>query len=80
MAHRDTELSQPENRSNLEKQLELKLSRIIPEPFIYSVTYSGHLEGLYIGLDTQTLASKRHFSSFLFLVVFQQKIRRSSNQ
>ena len=32
------------------------------------------------GLGAQTLASKNHFSSFLFSVVFQQKISLSSDQ
>ena len=35
--------------------------------------YQGHLVGQYTGLDIQILAPKKHFSSFLFSVVFNKK-------
>ena len=39
-----------------------------------AVTYLGRFRDQYTGLGAQTLAPKKHFSSFLFSVVFQQKI------
>ena len=45
-----------------------------------SVFYSGRLGDRYTAWGIHTLASKNHFSSFLFSVVFQQKIRWSSDQ
>ena len=40
-----------------------------------SVTYSGRLGDRYTAWGIHTLASKNHFPSFLYSVVFQQKIR-----
>ena len=45
-----------------------------------SVAYSGWLGDWYTGLGAQSLTIKKHFSSFLFSVVFQQKICWSSDQ
>ena len=42
--------------------------------YTYTVTYSGRLGDWYTGLGAPTLTPERHFSSFLFSVVFQQKI------
>ena len=39
-----------------------------------AVTYSGRLGDWYTSLGTQTQALKKHFSSFLFSVILQQKI------
>ena len=41
----------------------------------HTVTYSGELGDRYTSLGTQTLAPKKHFSSFTFSVVFPQKLR-----
>ena len=41
---------------------------------------SGHFGKWYAGLGAQTLAPKKHFSSFLFSAGFQQKICWSSDQ
>ena len=41
---------------------------------IHFVMYPGHLGDHYTALGTQTLVPKKHFSSFLFSVVFHQKI------
>ena len=38
------------------------------------VTYSGRFGDWYTGLGTQTLMPEKYFSSFLFSVLFQQKI------
>ena len=44
------------------------------------MTYSGSLGDWYTGLFAQTLVSKKHFSSFLFYVVFQQKyVEKTTN-
>ena len=37
------------------------------------VTYSGYLGGCYTSLGVQTLALKKHFSSFLFHLYFNKK-------
>ena len=39
-----------------------------------AVAYPGRLGDWYTGLGAQTLVPKKHFSSFLFAVVFHQKI------
>ena len=43
--------------------------------FTLAVTYSDRLGYQYTGLGAQTLETKKHFSNFLFSVVFQQKMR-----
>ena len=40
---------------------------------LLSVTYSGHLGDWCTGLGAQTLAYKKHISSFIFSAVFQWK-------
>ena len=37
----------------------------------FTGTYPGRLRNWYAGLDIQTLAPKKHFSSFLFSALFQ---------
>ena len=44
---------------------------VLVENCDHAVTHLVHLRDQYPGLGTQTLASKNHFSSFLFSVVFQ---------
>ena len=39
-----------------------------------AVMYSGCLGDQYTSLSAQTMAPKKHFSSFIFSVIFQQKI------
>ena len=43
--------------------------KVTPPPI-----YSGHLGDPYTGLITQTLVTKKYFSSFLFSAVFQHKV------
>ena len=42
--------------------------------------YSSHLGDQYTSLGAQTLGPKKHFPSFVFPIVIQQKICRSSDQ
>ena len=42
---------------------------------MFTLIYSGRLGDRNTGLGAQARVPKKHFSSFLFSVVFQQKIR-----
>ena len=55
--------------------MNLDSERMVFKTYIFiKGTYPGRLGGSFTGLGVQTLAPKKHFSSFVFSVVFQQKM------